>query len=111
MAPLSISLSLPLMVAFVGPCLAAPPAVIPDALQQEAMTCVGEAMQVCPNLWTSEVPFCFEAVSLDEADSILRVARSSFDDLCSRIGPVSASDLFVSERLLGLNLIDGFVRG
>ncbi len=54
MAPLSIFLSLPLMVAFAGPCLAAPPAVIPDALQQEAMTCVGEAMQVCPNLWTSE---------------------------------------------------------
>ncbi len=58
-----------------------------------------------------QIPFCFEAVSLDEADSILRVARSAFDDLRSRIGPVSASDLFVSERLLGLNLIDGFVRG
>lgn len=58
-----------------------------------------------------QVPFRFEAVSLDEADSILRVARSAFDDLCSRIRPISAGDLFVSERLLGLNLIDGFVRG
>ena len=38
----------------VAPCLAAPQAVIPDALQQEAMTCVGEAMQVCPDVWTSE---------------------------------------------------------
>lgn len=54
MSPLSIFLSVPLMVAFAGPCLAAPPAVIPDALQQEAMTCVGEAMQVCPDLLTSE---------------------------------------------------------
>jgi hypothetical protein len=54
MSPLSIFLSVPLRVAFAGPCLAAPPAVIPDALQQEAMTCVGEAMQVCPDLLTSE---------------------------------------------------------
>ena len=35
-------------------CLAAPQAVIPDALQREAMTCVGEAMQVCPDVWTAE---------------------------------------------------------
>lgn len=27
---------------------------IPDALQQEAMTCVGEAMQICPDVMTSE---------------------------------------------------------
>ena len=27
-----------------APCLAAPQAVIPDALQQDAMTCVGEAV-------------------------------------------------------------------
>ena len=40
--------------ALTSPCLAAPQAVIPDALQQEAMTCVGEAMQVCPDVWTSE---------------------------------------------------------
>ena len=26
---------------------------IPDALQQEAMTCIGEAAQVCPDLWTA----------------------------------------------------------
>ena len=37
-----------------SPCPAASPVVIPDALQQEAMTCVGEAMQVCPDVWTSE---------------------------------------------------------
>ena len=35
-------------------CLAAPQAAIPDALQQEAMTCVGEAMQICPDVWTAE---------------------------------------------------------
>ena len=37
-----------------SPSRAAPQAVIPDALQQEAMTCVGEAMQICPEVWTSE---------------------------------------------------------
>ena len=37
-----------------SPCLAAPPSVLSDALQQEAMTCVGEAMQVCPDVWTAE---------------------------------------------------------
>ena len=26
---------------------------IPDALQQEAMTCVGEAAQICPDVWTA----------------------------------------------------------
>jgi hypothetical protein len=35
------------------PCLAASQP-IPDALQQEAMTCVGEAMQICPDVMTSE---------------------------------------------------------
>ena len=32
---------------------AAPQAAIPDALQQEAMTCVGEAAQICPEVWTA----------------------------------------------------------
>ncbi len=36
------------------PSRAAPQAVIPDALQQEAMTCVGEAMQICPDVWVAE---------------------------------------------------------
>ncbi|WP_237481850.1 hypothetical protein [Lichenibacterium dinghuense] len=26
---------------------------VPDALQQEAMTCVGEAAQICPDVWTA----------------------------------------------------------
>ena len=29
---------------------------IPDGLQQEAMTCVGEAAQVCPDVWTAADP-------------------------------------------------------
>ena len=37
-----------------APGLAAPQAVIPDALQQEAMTCVSAAMQICPDVWTAE---------------------------------------------------------
>lgn len=41
------------MIALASPCFAAPQTV-PDVLQQEAMTCVGEAMQICPDLMTSE---------------------------------------------------------
>ena len=36
------------------PCAAAPQPVFPEALQQEAMTCVGEAMQICPEVLTAE---------------------------------------------------------
>ena len=58
-----------------------------------------------------QVPFRFEAVSLDEADRILRADRTAFDDLCARIGPIATQDPFGSERLLSLNLIDGVVKG
>ena len=58
-----------------------------------------------------QVPFRFEAVSLDEADRILRADRTAFDDLCARIGPIATQDPFCSERLLSLNLIDGVVKG
>lgn len=37
-----------------APCLAGADPTIPDALQQEAMTCVGEAMQICPDVLTAE---------------------------------------------------------
>ena len=29
------------------------PVPVPDALQQDAMTCVGEAAQICPDVWTA----------------------------------------------------------
>ena len=58
-----------------------------------------------------DVPFRFAAVSLDEADAILRAEEAAFVALCARIGPAAATDLYGSERLLGLNLVDGFVRG
>ena len=57
------------------------------------------------------VPFRFAAVSLDQADAILRDEDAAFVALCSRLGPAGAADLYASERLLGLNLVDGFVRG
>jgi len=34
--------------------IAASQPVISDDLQQEAMTCVGEAMKFCPDVWTAE---------------------------------------------------------
>lgn len=55
-----------------APCLAAPQAVIPDALQQEAMTCVGEAMQICPDVWTSD----------DHGLSCMTGKRQSFSPRC-----------------------------
>ena len=58
-----------------------------------------------------QAPFRFEAVSLDAADEILRAAEAAFHALCARIGPAMPQDLFSSERLLGLNLIDGVVKG
>ncbi len=36
------------------PCLAATQPGIPADVQQEAMTCVSEAMQICPDVWTAE---------------------------------------------------------
>ena len=57
------------------PCIAAPQAVIPDALQQEAMTCVGEAMQVCPDVWTSE----------DHGLACMTGKRQSFSPRCRAV--------------------------
>jgi hypothetical protein len=51
--PHAIPLYLVLTIAPATRCLAASQP-IADALQQEAMTCVGEAMQICPGVMTSE---------------------------------------------------------
>ena len=52
--PARSSITMVSALAMISPCRAAPQAVIPDALQQEAMTCVGEAAQICPDVWTAE---------------------------------------------------------
>ncbi len=56
--------------ALASPCFAA--AIIPDELQQEAMTCVGEAMQVCPDVWTAE----------DHGIACMTGKRQSFSPRC-----------------------------
>lgn len=43
-----------LLFALASSCCAATQAVIPDGLQREAMSCVGEAMQICPDVWMAE---------------------------------------------------------
>ena len=53
------------------PCLAASQP-IPDALQQEAMTCVGEAMQICPDVMISE----------DHGLACMTGERASFSPRC-----------------------------
>ncbi len=35
-------------------CLAASPPIMSDQLQQDAMSCVGEAVQICPEVMTAE---------------------------------------------------------
>jgi hypothetical protein len=85
-----VALSSVLVLAVAAPCLAASQAVIPDALQQEAMTCVGEALQICPDVWTAEdhglacmtgkraffSPRC--RVIYDKVDQVLHPASSKF---------------------------------
>lgn len=51
--PRALPLCLAVTLALASPCLGASQP-IPDALQQEAMTCVGEALRVCPDVWTAE---------------------------------------------------------
>ena len=41
-------------VAFASPCRASPQPVMSDHLQQEAMSCAGEAFQICPEVLTAE---------------------------------------------------------
>ena len=53
MASTYVALSAVLMLAS-APCFAASQPEIPADIQQEAMTCVGEAMQICPDVMTSE---------------------------------------------------------
>ena len=53
----------------------------------------------------------FLAVSAAEADAIVRDSRSATAALLAAIGPVGGGDRFAPERLLGLNLVDGFISG
>ena len=61
-----------LTVALPSPCLAASQAAISDALQQEAMTCVSEAAQICPDVWTAE----------DHGIACMTGRRASFSPRC-----------------------------
>ena len=71
--------------AFASPCLAVPQAVMPDALQQEATTCVGEAMQVCPDVWAAE----------DHGLACMTGKRQSFSPRCRVIYDKVAQALHV----------------
>jgi allophanate hydrolase subunit 2 len=56
-------------------------------------------------------PITFVAVTPAEVDAILREDRAATAALLAAILPVSTGDLYDSGRLLGLNLIDGFIAG
>lgn len=47
-------LALVLMSLLVSPCVAGTDLVIPEQLQQDAMSCAGEAVQICPGIWTDD---------------------------------------------------------
>ena len=55
-----------------APCSAAPQPEIPADVQQEAMTCVSEAMQICPDLMMSE----------DHGLACMTGKRASFSPRC-----------------------------
>jgi hypothetical protein len=54
-----------------------------------------------------DAPIRFVAVPLDVADAILQADKAVVLDLCTKISVVSSTDLFSSEWLLQLNLVDG----
>ena len=61
-----------LMVIVASPCVAAPRPTLSDKLQQDAMSCVGEAMQICPEVMTVE----------DHGVSCMVGKRSQFSPRC-----------------------------
>ena len=71
----SIALSAALGLVIATPSLAGPQPNLSDALQQEALTCAGEAMQVCPDVWTSE----------DHGLACMTGKRSAFSPRCRLI--------------------------
>jgi hypothetical protein len=71
MARAQLTLSAGLLLASGISCLAAQPAIPPD-VQQEAMTCLSEAMQICPDLWTAE----------DHGLACMTGKRASFSPRC-----------------------------
>ncbi len=54
MTPCRIASSIALVSTLASPCLGAPQPPLSEKLQQEAMSCVGEAMQICPEVLTAE---------------------------------------------------------
>ena len=96
MAPIRTAVFGTLAFVSASPCFSATQASIPDVLQQEAMTCVGEAMQICPDVWTAE----------DHGLACMTGKRASFSPRCRLIydkvdralHPSSYSSRFVSRH-------------
>ena len=72
MAGTPIVLSIVVLLGSACPCLAASQPAIPEDVQQEAMTCVSEAMKICPDLWTAE----------DHGLACMTGQRASFSPRC-----------------------------
>jgi len=72
MALSRISVSAALFVAIASPCLADPQIVIPEPLQQAAMSCIDEAVRICPEVLTAE----------DHGISCMIGKRSQFSPRC-----------------------------
>ena len=65
-------LALVLISALISPCIAGKDLVIPEQLQQDAMSCAGEAVQICPDIWTAD----------DHGLACMTGKRSSFSPRC-----------------------------
>ena len=72
MTPCRIASSIALVSTLASPCLGAPQPAFSEKLQQDAMSCVGEAMQICPDVLTAE----------DHGVSCMVGKRSQFSPRC-----------------------------
>lgn len=67
-----IASSIALVSALASPCLGAPQPAFSEKLQQDAMSCAGEAVQICPEVLTAE----------DHGISCMVGKRSQFSARC-----------------------------
>ena len=67
-----IRLALVLLSSLAAPCIAGTDLVIPQQVQDDAMSCAGEAVQICPDIWTAD----------DHGLACMTGKRASFSPRC-----------------------------
>ena len=67
-----IPLALVLLSTLASPCVAGNDLVLPQQVQDDAMSCAGEAVQICPDIWTAQ----------DHGLACMTGKRASFSPRC-----------------------------